>query len=344
MLVPRKMTPAPIPAGEAARLRALRSYDVLDTAFERGFDDLAAIAARALDAPVALVSLVDGTRQWFKARVGTDVAETSRECSFCAHAILESQDCFVVEDAAADPRFSDNPLVTGEFGLRFYAGAPLVTPEGHALGTLCVVDRVPRTLSDRDAETLKGLARAVVTSLELRRAMRHMRELAVTDGLTGLPNRSGFVDALDRAVEHQRAQLGPMSLLYLDLDGFKRVNDQLGHAAGDDVLRQVAEALRDTLPEGATAARLGGDEFAAILPGHCPKRTSAAGEAARAAISARMAERGWCVTASVGACCFLSAPVDSAQAVAEVDGLMYRAKRGGKDRVTTASFAAPLAA
>lgn len=152
---------------EARRLEALARYRVLDTPPERAFDDLALLASRICETPIALVSLVDETRQWFKARVGLEARETARSMAFCAHAIRGSE-LFVVPDAAQDPRFSDNPLVTGPPHIRFYAGSPLVTPDGWALGTICAIDRVPRSLSPEHREALQALARQVVAQLELR--------------------------------------------------------------------------------------------------------------------------------------------------------------------------------
>lgn len=162
------MTPAPRPPDEEARLDALRRYDVLDTAPEAPFDELVQLAARLLDVPIALVSLVDRDRQWFKARVGLDAAQTPRDVAFCAHAVCDRERPLVVQDAATDPRFKDNPLVTGAPGVRFYAGAPLVTPSGQAIGTLCAIDRVPRTPSPEQVQLLGALARQAVAQLELR--------------------------------------------------------------------------------------------------------------------------------------------------------------------------------
>src|SRR5882672_5805633 len=135
---------API-QNEKQRLKVLWQYDVLDTVPEEVFDDLTELAARICEAPVAMITLVDENRQWFKSKVGVTVNETSRDISFCAHAICQS-DLFIVPDAMLDARFSHNPLVTSEPKIRFYAGAPLITPDGHALGTLCVIDKVPRDL------------------------------------------------------------------------------------------------------------------------------------------------------------------------------------------------------
>lgn len=166
--------PAPVPADDATRVAELREYAILDTPPEQAFDDLTALASAIAGTPIALISLVDSGRQWFKSRIGLDGAETPREVSFCAHAILESRP-LVVEDARLDPRFAGNPDVVGGVGVRFYAGTPLESPAGHRLGTLCVIDRKPRTLSAKDEEALRIVARQVMVQLELRKAGVELR-------------------------------------------------------------------------------------------------------------------------------------------------------------------------
>lgn len=162
------------PKTEAKRLKVLWQYDVLDTVPEEVFDDLTELAAKICEAPIALISLVDEKRQWFKSKVGVSLRETSRDISFCAHAI-QHDGLFIVPDATKDKRFAKNPLVTSDPKIRFYAGAPLVTPDGYALGTLCVLDKVPRELRPDQKQAMRVLARHVMTQLELR---RHARELA----------------------------------------------------------------------------------------------------------------------------------------------------------------------
>ncbi|MBR0653102.1 sensor domain-containing diguanylate cyclase [Roseomonas terrae] len=329
--------PPPPAPNEAERLAALRSYDVLDTACEESFDGVAELARRLLNVPTALVTLLDADRQWFKARAGFEATEGPRDTSFCGHAILEPAGAtMVVPDATKDPRFAGNPFVTGETRLRFYAGVPLVNAEGHALGTLCVLDHEPRELSDADNATLRALARMVVTTLELRRASLNMRSMATSDSLTALPNRVGFLASLDRAIQRARRDGEVFSLLMLDLDGFKAVNDRFGHAEGDAVLRAVGAQLAATLRREDEPSRLGGDEFAAVLWRIDLRDARDIAERVRQAIASRMEQAGWAVTASIGTVTFHTPPASAEDAIRRADALMYEAKRAGRDRAAHA--------
>ena len=167
------------PANEEARIAALDKYAILDTDPEQSFDDLTLLATFVCKTPIALISLIDENRQWFKSRVGIAASETSRDIAFCSTAILQP-DVFVVPDALADDRFRNNPLVVSDPHIRFYAGAPLVNEEGYALGTLCVVDRAPRELAPDQEEAVKALSRLGLAQLEFRRHLILLKE-ALTD-------------------------------------------------------------------------------------------------------------------------------------------------------------------
>lgn len=224
----------PNDAREVARLDALQRYDVLDSVAEAAFDDITSLAAQLCGTPISLISLVDGSRQWFKSRVGLDASQTSRETAFCAHAIHGRQ-VMVVPDAGGDPRFLHNPLVTGAPHIRFYAGAPLVTHDNHALGTLCVIDRQPRTLEPWQLEALQRLSRQVVALLELRRETRLREQITAIVGhdlknpLTALQAgiytlaRCGTSGAIaERTLQRMKTSASRMSRMLSDLHGFTR--------------------------------------------------------------------------------------------------------------------------
>lgn len=199
------------PAKEAERLEALRQYKILDTLSESAYDDIATLAAFICDVPIALITFVDSDRQWFKSRVGLDVEETSRDISFCTHTIL-NLNMLVVDDALNDERFINNPLVTCAPGIRFYAGVPLITPSGYSIGTLCVIDRQPKELSESQKTALEALARQVVMQLELRRVSSQLADtlekIEVIEGLIpicsyckGIRNDEGYWSSVEKFLE-----------------------------------------------------------------------------------------------------------------------------------------------
>lgn len=175
----------PVITHEAERVRALAEYHILDSAPEQAFDDLTALAAQICQVEIALVTLVDRQRQWFKSRVGLNLTETPREQSFCAHAICEPENLMIVPDATQDPRFARNPLVTAGPSIRFYAGAPLLTTKGYPLGTLCVIDRKPRQLDAAQLRALRILGRQASYLLELRRVTQALAKVAEKDRQSG---------------------------------------------------------------------------------------------------------------------------------------------------------------
>ncbi|MFV0624984.1 putative bifunctional diguanylate cyclase/phosphodiesterase [Sphingomonas sp. ac-8] len=447
----------PLLPNEDERLEALAQYQALDPAVDLGLGELTRLASRIFDSAIATVSFVAADEQFFRAAVGTDLDGTSRAVSFCAHALAE-EEVFVVLDATMDARFADNPLVIAPPGIRFYAGAPLRTPEGHPIGTLCVIDTRPRSrFTAADAENLRALADIVMDRLEVRRldlarrigqsrfrniaatspdaivcadhhgrirfwnagaeamfgfpadqvegygidiivpprmrgghdggllrvanggaprlvgrkveltAMHHdgrefpielslsmwfegphaafgaiMRDLserratedrlfrmAHLDHLTELPNRAALLTRTAALVERAT----PFALLMLDLDGFKDVNDTLGHSSGDAVLRTIAARLLDCVRPLDTVARLGGDEFAILLTGEEPREHAvdiAERLAAAVAAAVPLETQEVHVSASVGLALFPGDGVDAEDLLSAADLAMYQAKSEGR--------------
>jgi diguanylate cyclase (GGDEF)-like protein len=246
----------PTPIDETQRLRSLTTLCILDTLPEERFDRITRLACRAFGVPIALVSLVDRERQWFKSKQGLDACETSRQISFCGHAILR-EGAFVVPDAFLDERFRDNPLVTGAPHVRFYAGQPIHGPDGSRIGTLCLIDHQAREFSADDASVLADLGSMIDRELAL-------LSRAATDELTNLSNRRGFATVAKQVLALCRRNQQPAVVVGVDLDNFKSVNDDFGHEAGDGALRVFAKLLYSHFRDSDVVARLGGDEFAVL--------------------------------------------------------------------------------
>ena len=255
----------PVPENEVQRLRAVRSYEILDTPPEVDFEALTRIAAHTFGTPGAVIGLLDADRLWFKSKLGLDVQQLDRQIAFCAHAIMRPGEPLVVEDLRKDRRFEANPLVVQPPNLCFYAGAPLVDRNGYALGTIAVVDTKPRRLSEAEYVLLNDLSSVVVSVMESRHRANQLTHLAMTDYLTGLPNRVQFEKTLNAEMAHSRRTGELFTVFLMDLDEFKSINDTFGHAAGDEVLREVAGRMTKQIRTEDLLARLGGDEFALFM-------------------------------------------------------------------------------
>lgn len=253
------MIAPPVPVDEADRLLNLQCLRILDTQPEERFDRVTRLARRMFGVDICLVSLVDSDRQWFKSRQGLDAAETSREISFCGHAIL-NDDILIVNDTLKDVRFADNPLVTGDPEIRFYAGRPIRGPNGFPVGTLCLIDREPRDFAQEDKVCLNDLAGMVEDQLAV-------AAQAAVDELTQVVNRRGFDMVATQILAVCKRTNTEAELLFFDLDGFKAVNDEFGHQAGDKMLRRFAAMLNTCFRDSDIVARLGGDEFVVLLTG-----------------------------------------------------------------------------
>jgi diguanylate cyclase (GGDEF)-like protein len=322
---------------EPGRLAALHRYEILDTPKESSFERITGLVKTVLNVPMCAVSLIDTDRQWFKSCVGLTVSQTTRNISFCTHTIMERQPLHI-PDATLDARFAENPLVTGDPFIRSYLGVPLSTPDGYNIGSLCAIDTKARTFSIDQIAVLQSFAMLVVDELELRR-------VAQTDQLTGAATRRSFCLELEKAIAHFRRTGVPSTLVMLDVDHFKLVNDTYGHPAGDVVLRTVAAELMGELRENDVLGRLGGEEFGVLLRESAPEYAMAIAERFRVRVEAADVSRTHPirVTASLGVSPLPHTTLTAEQWVEIADQAMYLAKRTGRNRCCTTLMAKALA-
>lgn len=341
------MKPAPIPHNEAQRLASLQDMLLLSTPDEELFDRVTRTTKRVFDVPIVLVSLIDAQRQWFKSCIGLGARETPRDISFCGHAVAEEQ-MLVIPDTAADPRFADNPLVTGAPHIRFYAGRPVKNLAGYAVGTLCVIDQKPRVFDQAERDQLDDLASWVESGFrerELSEAQRSTltelqvaRHESLTDPMLSIWNRRATMELLTRECGHAMRYGQPLSLLVVDVDHFKRVNDTYGHPTGDLVLIDIARALRVHSRTADAVGRYGGEEFLVILPDTSAAQAAAIAERLRGAVEAlEVATPEAAIRCSVSlglASCepgqHLCTPTDL---IMRADAALLAAKRLGRNRV-----------
>ncbi|HEX8445955.1 MAG TPA: sensor domain-containing diguanylate cyclase [Sphingomonas sp.] len=312
---------------DEARIAALRRMNVLDTAVEEPFEKIVTLVRTVLAVPIATVTLVDRDRQWFKAQRGLDCSETPRGISFCTHTI-QQREPLIVEDAQTDPRFATNPLVVGPPHIRSYAGIPLRTPEGYNVGSLCAIDTRARRFSPADIAILSNFANIVCDELEL-------RLIAQVDHLTGALTRRGFVEQSEREIARSRRYDRPATLLMLDVDHFKAVNDTHGHGVGDQVLHKIAEIAGAALRPSDMFGRLGGEEFAILLPETRGDEALVVAERLRQAIADHPMllsdGRALHVTASFGIAPLTSQMTSFVAWLEGADAMLYAAKAGGRN-------------
>ena len=322
---------------EDTRLSALAKYDILDTPPEEAFDRITRLTTRVFNVSMSTVTFLDGHRQWFKARQGLDLCETEKGPAFC-HLAVQCDSPLVVTDTQTDERFKDNPFVVGPPYLRFYAGMQLRTADGMAVGTLCAMDTKPRAFTDDDARTLADLAAVVMSELEL-------RTLVLRDCSTGALARQAFRQEADRAFALAKRHAHPLSCVVFDLDHFKAVNDENGHAVGDLVLKACVEVCHQELRASDLVGRIGGEEFAIVLP-------HVAGDAAlNVAHKLRNAFRQIFVpgrfapirfSASFGVAALDPAARDIGDLLDRADQALYTSKAAGRDTCSIWKPAAPV--
>ncbi|HUE93323.1 sensor domain-containing diguanylate cyclase [Pseudomonas sp.] len=341
MLIPE------LPCDETLRQQSLDSHELLDTPADPYLDTLVRVVREVFAVKTVLVSLIDHDRQWFKARLGLDTAETPRSISFCGHAILATQP-LIIEDTFSDPRFLDNPLVTQTPHIRFYAGQPLYSEDGQALGTLCMIDSVPRQMSDQQLRLFIDMAVLVEGYLKLRRvseqtvklraALSREQRKSMLDPLTQLWNRAGLNHFLPKQLlqaEEQGLQLG---VLFCDLDHFKPVNDTHGHAAGDQALWETARRISAAVRPQDVVTRSGGEEFVVLLQVHDQQELLRIANRILKTVNQKPITTDAAplnLTISIGAA-MGRAQEQPEQSLKRADEALYRAKGNGRNRVEMA--------
>jgi diguanylate cyclase (GGDEF)-like protein len=353
-------TSYPIPHNEISRLKALQEYKVMDTLPEQAYDNFTKLAALICSTPIALITLLDEERQWFKSRIGLESSEIPREAAICNHTIMMPDNIMVINDATHDPRFINNPLVASEPNIRFYAGVSLVTSSGEALGTICVMDNKPREITQEQLDALQVLSREVMGQFELRRGIAtlersvlkqeqyidqlqdYQRELekvradfenqSLTDPLTGVHNRRSFDSRFEEEFLRAQRYKVACSLILVDIDYFKQYNDTFGHTAGDEALKAVATLLKADVRIHDLVARYGGEEFAIILPNTDIKGAMVMGERFRRSIQ-RAAWKHKQLTISVGVGSLRDGTQKPIDLLKESDMALYKAKQSGRNLV-----------
>ena len=333
----------PRPTDDNSRLAALHRYDALAAPTGEDFNFLTELAAKVCDVPYAFITLVDAERVFVKSFTGLAVDSMPRGQCYCSLAVL-GEEATEICDLSKDARTAQMPLTVDAPYMRMYSSVPLVSSDGYALGTLCVMDTKPGCLSTAQRDMLRKLARQVMALLELRAnekalkaSMDELEMLATTDELTGLHNRRSLMNRLRFEVARTRRFRTPLSAVMVDVDHFKRINDEFGHQMGDEVLAGIGRLVRENVRVIDVAGRYGGEELCILLPNTPLDGARKFAETLRSRIEAQVHSAGArkvAVTASLGIGSFNHMDIDDAEMLLkQADAALYRAKANGRNRV-----------
>jgi len=311
---------------ETGRQFALNRLEVLDSPKEEAFENVVTLIKQVINVPMCAISLVDESRQWFKAERGLGVCETARDISFCTHAIQDTEP-FIITDASADERFRKSPLVIGEPFIKSYAGIPLRSPDGYVVGSLCAMDKVPREFASHEIAMLENFAQIVINELEL-------RQIASTDALTGANSRGAWMERAQSVIEAYKDTEKPVTAVIMDIDHFKSVNDTFGHPAGDKVIQELANTIMANIRKDDIFGRYGGEEFVILLPNTDFAGAHALVERIRELFNQIELDAldGKKCSVSIGFTLKQDDEVEIASLVDRADRALYMAKEGGRNR------------
>ena len=322
---------------EDGRLAALKRYEFHETGEQKPFQRIVDLVQQIMGVPMAAVTLIDADTQFFRAQRGLPGTETPRADAFCSYTISQHGP-LAVSDARADPRFADNPMVTGAPHIRSYLGVPLTTPDGYNVGSLCAIDNEPRQFDRTQGEIMRKLAEIAVEQFEL-------QQIAKQDSMTGALTRRGFFAEVERESQRAARYDRPSALVVIDVDHFKAINDRYGHPAGDAVLVSIANACMATMRKSDIFGRIGGEEFGLLLPETDPEEARLAAERIRSMVESTIIQVGGIevrATVSLGVAPRPAAGESVATWFSEADIALYEAKQFGRNRVAVGKARRPV--
>ncbi|MGU3574017.1 diguanylate cyclase [Brucellaceae bacterium C25G] len=313
-------------------LETRQAYSNVELGRDHSLDTLCELVMSLFDVPMAAVSLIDEHVTHHLGYAGVVFGDVANEHTFCSHTVKDIIP-FLVEDTEKDMRFANNPFVLNEPHIRMYLGSPLIAPNGTPLGAICALDIKPRNYTAEEKRKLQSLANTAVQLLEMRRMMKQAHNMALVDGLTKLANRSSMETEVEKAITVLNEQSLPFSLLYFDVDHFKSVNDQNGHAAGDKLLKLIGKTLSSRDVRDEFHSRLGGDEFVVLMLNTTHEEAVIKANEIKQQLDDAVKEAEFPVSFSMGLVNFVTAPENAEAALNYADERLYKAKRSGKNQI-----------
>ncbi|MBB6260807.1 diguanylate cyclase (GGDEF)-like protein [Paenochrobactrum gallinarii] len=309
-----------------------QAYNSAELGRDHSLDALCELVMSLFDVPMAAVSLINEDVTHYLGFAGIEFGDVANEHTFCSYAV-QNNFPFLIEDTTKDVRFANNPFVVNDPHIRMYLGSPLIAPNGTTLGAICALDVKPRSYTAEEQRRLQSLANTAVQLLEMRRMMKQANDMALVDGMTKLANRRSLEAEIEKAITVLNEQSLPFSLLYFDVDYFKQINDQNGHAAGDKLLKLIGQTLSARAIRDEVHGRLGGDEFVVLMLNTTLEAAVAKASEIKQQLDDVMRLADIPVSFSMGLTNFVNAPESAEAALNCADERLYKAKRAGKNQI-----------